>query len=385
MKILVAPDSYKGSLTSIEVGRLVKEAFRLEFPEATIVVIPMADGGEGTLDALIDATNGKRVDLKVTGPLRELVHTHYGILGDGQTAVIEVASIAGLPMVPHSERNPLVTTTRGVGEAILHAMDLGYRQFVIGLGGSATNDAGLGMLQVLGADFRDDQGHEVESVGGSLAKVKTVDLSRLDERLHTCAFRVATDVKNPLCGKLGASHVFAPQKGASPDQVEQMDSAMSHFAHLIESHAGKSLQNQPGAGAAGGLGFAFILLGGKLIPGAQLVAEAAGLEAHVQQCDWVITGEGQSDYQTVFGKVPYYIGQLAKQANKRAILLSGSLGEGASQLHELFVSLHSIAPGPISLEDSMKHGATYITQAARNIARLIKAASRRNDHGTSSK
>ncbi len=375
MKIVIAPDSFKGSLSSIQVGSLVKEAFLQEFPEAVIDVVPMADGGEGTMEALIFATDGYRVEVEATGPLGEPIRTSYGVLGDHKTAVVEIAAIAGLPMVPLDQRNPMLTTTYGMGEVIRQALDQGYRQFIIGLGGSATNDAGLGMLQALGAVFADEHGQAVPPVGASLSRVKTVDYTALDPRLKECQFQIASDVTNPLCGKLGASRVFALQKGATEEQAEWMDQAMQHAASLIEGHLGAEFQEQPGAGAAGGLGFAFLTLGGRLISGAQIVANASGLKEKLKRCDWVITGEGRSDYQTAFGKVPYFVGKMAKQLNKRAILLSGSLGEGAEQLHEVFVSLHSIAPGPVSLEDSMKHGSLYMKRAAANIARLIKAAS----------
>lgn len=375
MYIVVAPDSFKGSVTSIEVGTKIKEAFLQEFPFAKIDVIPMADGGEGTLDALLFGTDGHKVELNATGPLLDMVATNYGVLGNDQTVVIEIAAVAGLPMVPKSERNPMNTSTKGIGEVILHALDQGHRQFIIGLGGSATNDGGLGMLQALGVTFLDQEGQVVPPVGASVGKVKKVDYSTMDARLRDCRIKVATDVTNPLCGKQGASYVFAPQKGATPEQVVQMDEALQNYSELIHAHLHKKCSEHPGAGAAGGLGFAFLSLGAELLPGAQIVAEAVGLEEKLKQCDWVLTGEGQSDYQTAFGKVPYYIGKLAKQHGKHAILLSGSLGKGAEQLHEVFVSIHSIAPGPVSLDESMANGATYIFKAAHNIARLIKATS----------
>ncbi|MGC5327668.1 glycerate kinase [Brevibacillus sp. SYSU BS000544] len=373
MYIVVAPDSFKGSVTSIEVGTKIKEAFLQVFPSAQIDVIPMADGGEGTLDALLFGTDGHKVELNATGPLLDLVPTNYGVLGHDQIVVIEIAAVAGLPMVPKSERNPMNTSTKGIGEVILHALDQGHRQFIIGLGGSATNDGGLGMLQALGVTFLDHEGQVVPPIGASVGKVKKVDYSTMDVRLRDCRIQVATDVTNPLCGKQGASYVFAPQKGATPEQVVQMDEALQSYSELIHAHLQQKCSEHPGAGAAGGLGFAFLTLGAELLPGAQIVAEAVELEEKLKQCDWVLTGEGQSDYQTAFGKVPFYIGKLAKQHGKHTILLSGSLGKGAEQLHEVFVSIHSIAPGPVSLDESMANGATYIFDAAHNIARLINA------------
>lgn len=372
MNIVIAPDSYKGSLSALEVGTTIKEAFLQEMPDADIEVIPMADGGEGTLETLVFATNGKRIHIEVAGPLGAPVASEYGVLGDGKTVVIEMANIAGLPMVPAHQRNPMYTTTFGIGEAILKAAKSGYQDFIIGLGGSATNDGGLGMLQALGATFLDENGHSVQPFGSALFNVKKVDFSTMNSIVNECHFRIASDVDNPLCGERGASAVFGPQKGATEKQVVEFDQALKNYADLIESDHGVKLQNTPGAGAAGGLGFAFLLIGGELQSGSEIVAEATNLVEKIKHSNWVITGEGQSDYQTLYGKVPSFIAKTSKKFGKPTILISGGLGKGYEQLYDYFVSCSSITAGPITLEDCMENARELLFNQARNIARLIQ-------------
>ncbi|RDV15736.1 glycerate kinase [Pontibacter diazotrophicus] len=375
MKIVIAPDSYKGSLSAKEAGNTIREAFMLEMPGAEVVVIPMADGGEGTLDSLLFSTNGERVNTVATGPLGEQIHTCYGILGDGETAVIEMALVAGLPMVPEDMRNPTLTTTFGLGELINQAIDKGLRKFIVGLGGSATNDGGLGMLQALGAAFLDRNGINVKPIGESLQQIIAVDFTNLHPKLKECTFRIASDVENPLCGENGASYVFGPQKGATEEQIRVLDEGMSNYANLVEEHLKTKLQNIPGAGAAGGLGFGFLALGAEILSGSQVVAEAAGLENHIKEADWVITGEGQSDYQTLYGKAPFYVAGLAEKYGVGTILISGGLGKGHEQLLEHFVSCHSIVNAPMPLEKAIAHAQPLLFSCARNIARLINRAS----------
>lgn len=377
MKIVIAPDSFKGSLSAKEVGIIIKEAFTDEVPGVQIYTIPMADGGEGTLDALLFSTNGRKINTFATGPLEERIQTCYGILGDGETAVIEMAQVAGLPMVAEDKRNPLLTTTFGVGEIIAEAIQTGLRSFIIGLGGSATNDGGLGMLQALGATFLDQDHQPVKPVGDSLLKIASIDFTTLNPKLKECRFRVASDVENPLCGMNGASHVFGPQKGATAEQVLLLDEGLKNYAGLIEKALQTSLQNTPGAGAAGGLGFAFLTIGAEILSGSQLVAEAAGLKDRIEEADWVITGEGQSDYQTLFGKAPFFVAKMAKECGVPTILISGSLGKGHEQLLDHFVSCHSIINAPTSLADSMANAKTYLSSSARNIARLLYRASQK--------
>lgn len=375
MKIVVAPDSFKGSLSAKEVANTIREAFNHEIPEAEVIVIPMADGGEGTLDSLLFSTHGKRVATRATGPLGETIDTSYGILGDGETAVVEMALVAGLPMVPEDKQNPTQTTTFGLGELIRKAIDTGLRKFIIGLGGSATNDGGLGMLQALGAAFLDQDGNTVKPVGASLQHIASVDFARLHPQLKACRFRIASDVENPLCGECGASYVFGPQKGATEQQVQELDKGMQHYADLVEQLLHAKLQTIPGAGAAGGLGFGFLALGAEIISGSQVVAEAAGLENHVKEADWVITGEGQSDYQTLYGKAPFYVAGLAKKYGVGTILISGGLGKGHEQLLEHFGSCHSIVNAPMPLEKAIADAQPLLFSCARNIARLINKTS----------
>ncbi|GAB7386997.1 glycerate kinase [Bacillaceae bacterium] len=372
MRFVIAPDSFKGSLSAKEVAQTVEKAIKKEIPEAEVEAVPIADGGEGTVDAFLYSTGGERIELEATGPMGAKLRTYYGVLGDGMTAVIELAAVAGLTLVPAAERNPLQTTTYGVGECILHALDRGFRKIIVGIGGSATNDGGIGMLQALGATFRDAEGKEVPPFGSSLARVASVDFQTLDPRIREADIRVACDVDNPLCGPKGASHIFGPQKGATPSQVEELDRALSHYADGVEKHLGKALRNMPGAGAAGGIGFAFLALDATLQPGASLVAEAAGLEKRLSRADWLITGEGKTDGQTLHGKAPFYVAQLAKKHNVPAILISGSLDEDLEPLYEHFCSMHAIASGPMSVEACIARAETLLYHKTRNIVRLLK-------------
>lgn len=372
LNIVIAPDSYKGSLTAKEVGRTILKALAVELEGARITVVPMADGGEGTMEALVFAMDGRTETVRVKGPLLQLVDTRYGILGDGETVVMEVANIAGLTMVEEEERNPLHTSSFGVGQVWLHALDRGYRRFIIGLGGSATNDGGMGMLQALGAVFRDRSGQAVIPVGASLGEIDHVHLEHLDPRLSECEILVATDVTNPLCGEQGSSRVFGPQKGATAEQIRQLDHGLAHFARLLEAQRGESLRDCPGAGAAGGLGFALMFLGAKMVPGAQLIAEAAGLEEKIRKADWVITGEGKTDHQTVYGKLPVTVAKLAQRHGAKPLLISGSIGSDVEPLHRYFVSMHSIVRRPMSLEQAMENAESLLFETAREIGRLIR-------------
>lgn len=375
MHIVVAPDSYKGCLTASQVALIIKSAWETIFPEARIEMIPMADGGEGTLDALLFASRGKKVETCVTGPLMQPVVTQYGVLEDSATAVIEIAQVAGLPMVPADQRNPMMTTSYGVGELLLKALDQGYRRFIIGLGGSATNDGGLGMLKALGGIFLDSNDQSVSPIGASLSLIRKVNLSNLDARIRECTIIVASDVENPLCGHRGATYIFGPQKGATKEQLSKLDASLSFYAQLIEAEMGLQLKDSPGAGAAGGLGFALLMMGAQMVSGARVVSEAAGLTDRIKNADWVITGEGQSDYQTFYGKLPIHVAKMAKEHRTKAILISGGLGEGYEQMYDYFVSCHSIAVGPISLHESMQNAEKLLFQTALNVARLLDASS----------
>ncbi|MGG3842223.1 glycerate kinase [Anoxybacillus kestanbolensis] len=370
MNVVIAPDSFKGSLLASEVCTIIKEAFRCEYPEATVIAVPMADGGEGTMEAIVSAMNGSVQYVTVRGPLFETRQAAYGVAQD--TAVIEVAQVIGLPLVPMEKRNPLHTTTYGVGEVIATALDAGYRRFVIGLGGSSTNDGGFGMLCALGATFTNAKGEPLPPVPSSLPQIAHVNMTSLDRRLHESEFLIACDVDNPLCGERGASYVFGPQKGANDEVVRILDRWLYTYAQTIEQQIGRSYARERGAGAAGGLGFAFLLLGGKLISGAKLVGETVQLPQKIKHAHIVITGEGQSDEQTLYGKVPFYVGQLANEYDVPAFLLSGSLGDGFEKLYAYFVSCDAIATKPMTVEQCMQSASTLLYAKARNIARTLK-------------
>ncbi|MGN1050463.1 MAG: glycerate kinase [Selenomonadaceae bacterium] len=316
MKAVIAIDSFKGSLSSSEAGEAASRAIRYVFPEADIVQFPLADGGEGTVDALTEGLAGRIITTEVTGPLGKREASRYGIISDGRIAVIEMADAAGLTMVPMELRNPLNTTTYGLGELIVQAMDNGCREFIIGIGGSATNDAGLGMLSALGAGFFQADGQRAGITGGSVKDVVRIDLSELDSRIRECTFHIACDVNNPLCGDRGCSAIYGPQKGATPDIVREMDEAIAKFAGLARRQYGITGAELPGAGAAGGLGYAFHgFLGGSLEPGAKLVLNVLGIEDELKNADILITGEGRMDSQTAMGKAPAGVAQLAKTVN----------------------------------------------------------------------
>ncbi|RBP04902.1 glycerate kinase [Rossellomorea aquimaris] len=371
MNILIAPDSFKGSLSSLEVGTIMEKAFLDESLSFKTNVIPMADGGEGTLETLLYATEGMKVHTTATGPLGKKISTEYGVLGDKKTAVIEIASIAGLPMVPIEKRNPYHTTSFGIGEVILSAIEDGFRSFIIALGGSSTNDGGFGMLQALGVTFHNEEGDSVRPFGKDLGSIVKMDWSTLHPLVDECTFHIASDVENPLCGETGASSVFGPQKGATKDQVNELDQQLLHYSQLFKREKGIDFQNTNGAGAAGGLGFAFLHLKGKIESGAKLVAEASNLSTAILKADWILTGEGQSDYQTLFGKLPSYIASIAKQHQTPVSLIAGSLGEGYQTLYEDFTSCHSIAIGPMALQESFSRAEELLYHETRNIARIL--------------
>ena len=372
MHIVVAPDSFKGSLSAKQVGDIIGNALMLELPHASISVFPMADGGEGTVDSFLHATGGKRVTLRATGPDGRTVTTYYGALESPRLAVIEIAAVAGLSLVPVERRNPMLLGTYGVGECILHALDSGFSHLIIGLGGSATNDGGIGMLQALGAKFYDRGGTPLPPIARSLAKVHAVDFSALDPRVKSSRIVVASDVTNVLCGLNGASYVYGPQKGATPEQIEELDKAMEIYASRVEAHLGRSLRDEPGAGAAGGLGFALLAVGAVIESGADILARVTGLDASLRKAHWVVTGEGKTDSQTLQGKLPYNVAMRAKQFGVPTILISGSLDGDLEPLYDVFESMHAIANGPISLEQSVADAESLIRHKARNIARLLR-------------
>ncbi len=375
MKIVIAPDSFKGSLTSIEAANAIAKGFLRVFESAVVEKIPMADGGEGTVEALISATGGSLRRLRVTGPLGENVDSFYGVLGDGRTAVIEMAAASGLTLIEKNKRNPLVTTSYGTGELIRHAIHDGFRKIILGIGGSATNDAGAGMAQALGVRFLDDSGHDLPWGGLSLKNLARVDLSGIDSRVNETGIVVACDVDNPLCGPRGASAVYGPQKGATSAMIPELDGALKNFAYVSKSATGREAAEVPGAGAAGGMGAGLLFFTNAVLkPGIQIILEATQMKQRVMDADLVITGEGMTDSQTSFGKAPAGIGKLASEYSKVAICLSGGLGSGVeSILSHGIDAFSSIAPGPITLDECISHATDLLEAAAFRFALAIKA------------
>lgn len=375
MKIVFAPDSYKESLTAYEAAEAMKAGFAKVYPHAELVTCPMADGGEGTVQSLVDATEGHIVEKTVTGPLGKPVNAFFGIVGDQRTAVIEMASASGIHLVPRDKKDPKITTTKGTGELIAAALDLGVKHIIIGIGGSATNDGGAGMLQALGVSMKDKAGHELEEGGQALKKLAVIDDSKLDPRLSTVSIQVACDVNNPLTGKNGASAIYGPQKGASKDDIAILDDALIHYAEIIRNETGKDVEHIPGSGAAGGLGAAFLaFLPATLENGGKIVTEAVGLDAHIQDADLVVTGEGGINHQTVFGKTPICVAAAAKKYDVPVIAICGSVGEGYEAVYDagidaVFSSLSEI----VLIEDLPEKAAKHVRQASENIARLIKS------------
>ncbi|GLH63973.1 glycerate kinase [Parageobacillus sp. G301] len=374
MKVIIAPDSFKESLSALEVANAIEKGFRDIFPEAEYVKIPMADGGEGTVQSLVDATGGRIVKTEVTGPLGDRVQAFFGMLGDGKTAVIEMAAASGLHLVPSEKRNPLVTTTRGTGELILAALDEGAEHIIIGIGGSATNDGGAGMIQALGGRLLNRHGQEIGPGGGSLSELADIDLSGLDQRLKCVKIEVACDVDNPLTGPKGASAVFGPQKGATPEMVVTLDKNLHHYADVIERVLGKQVKDIPGAGAAGGLGAGLLaFLDAKLKRGVEIVLETVNFHERIQGASLVITGEGRIDGQTIFGKTPIGVAKAAKQYNIPVIAIAGSVSDDSDVVRSHGIdALYSIVPGIIPLEKALANARYYVTQTARNIAAVYK-------------
>jgi glycerate kinase len=378
MRILIAPQSLKGSLTAAEAGSAIAQGVRAIYPKAEIEVVPIADGGEGTVQALVDTSNGKIIQKIVTGPLGEPVLAFFGLMGDGSTAVIEMAACAGLPLVPLEKRDPRITTTYGVGELILAALDYGSQHFIIGIGGSATNDGGAGMAQALGTTLLNVQGTEITRGGAALATLTHISTSSMDTRLQKCTVEVACDVTNPLCGPTGASAVYGPQKGATPDMVEELDMALAHYAHIIEQDLGMSIRDIPGAGAAGGLGAGLIaFLHAKLRPGAQIVFEAVDLEERIRSADLVITAEGQIDAQTAYGKSVGAVAEIAKRYDLPVLAFAGSLGENYQVVYQLGVDAIAVLPAsPMTLTFAMENAARLISDAAERACRLIQVGAK---------
>lgn len=375
MKIVIAPDSFKESLSAAAVAQAIADGIGLACPEAQTVCVPMADGGEGTLDAVLAVTGGERREQTVADALGRARQAYWGWLPD-QTAVIEMASAAGLEHIAPSDRDPLTADTYGVGELIASALDAGAKRIVLTAGGSATNDGGAGMLAALGMRFLNETGHELPRGGQALGALHQIDASGLDRRLKGLEMVVATDVRNPLCGPNGASAIFGPQKGATPDMVHMLDQALARFAHVTAQTTGTDRQNDPGAGAAGGLGFAAMAwMDAQTRPGVEVVAELANLEEAIAHADLVLTGEGRMDSQTLQGKTPWGVMRIAKAHNVPVIALVGSLGEGYQALYDAgLTAAFSLANGPIELKLALREAAQLLKARSTDVMRLWLAA-----------
>lgn len=373
MKFVIAPDSFKESLTALEVATAIETGFKRVFPDADYVKLPMADGGEGTVQSLVDATQGKLIECEVTAPLGDKVKSFFGLSGDGKTAIIEMAAASGLHLVPPEKRNPLLTTSYGTGELIKLALDLGVESFILGIGGSATNDGGVGMLQALGMQCLDSQDKPIGFGGAELANIVKIDVQQLDPRLQQVHIEVACDVNNPLCGECGASAIFGPQKGATPEMVKQLDAALSHFAEIAERDCGKQIRDQAGAGAAGGMGGGLLLLPSvQLKAGIQIVLERLHLIDYVKDADVVITGEGRIDAQSIMGKTSIGVARTAKQFNKPVIAIAGCLREDYDVVFDhgidaVFPIIHQLG----DLSDILKQGEQNLISTAQNVARVL--------------
>ncbi|MQT62601.1 glycerate kinase [Pseudomonas sp. FSL R10-0056] len=373
MKIVIAPDSFKDSLSAEKVADAIAAGLADAMPHAQLVKCPMADGGEGTVEAIVAAGNGQLRRNHVQGPLGAPVEAHWGWLPDSHTAIIEMAEASGLQLLKPEQRNACITSTFGTGELIKAALDAGARRVILAIGGSATNDAGAGALQALGLGLFDAQGNHLPRGGLALAHVARIELSDLDPRLAEVRFEIAADVNNPLCGEHGASAIFGPQKGASAEQVRLLDQALGHFADHCANVLPKDVRHEPGSGAAGGLGFAAkAFFGAQFRAGVEVVAELVGLAEAVKGADLVITGEGRFDAQTLRGKTPFGVASIARAEGVPVVVLAGTLGEGYQALYEHGINAaFAIASGPMTLQDACARAAPLLTDRARDIARLL--------------
>lgn len=376
MKIVIAPDSFKESMTALEAADAIESGFKKVLPNAEYIKIPMADGGEGTVQSLVDATGGEVIQQQVTGPLGKPVNAFYGITGDGKTGIIEMAAASGLHLLKKEERNPLLTTTKGTGELILAALDANVEHLIIGLGGSATNDGGAGMAQALGVKLLNAQGVEINHGGGELKYLDTIDMTQIDDRINNIMIEVACDVDNPLTGRQGATAVFGPQKGATDSMVETLDDNLSHYAQIIMRDITEDVDQVAGAGAAGGLGAGLIAFSNAEIKrGVDIVIDAVNLEKAIQGACLVITGEGKIDIQTSSGKTPMGVAQVAKKYNIPVIGIAGLVDHNKDDSllnKDGLDAVFSIAPGPVKLEDAMRNAPYYAEKTAENIAQLMK-------------
>ena len=374
MKILIAPQAFKGSISALDAATAMSEGVRRIAPDAEVATVPVADGGDGTLETLIEGSGGRIHRIEVTGPLGERRSAEWGAMGDGLTAVIEMARTSGLALVPDNKRNPLITTTYGLGEAMRQAMEVGYRRFIIGIGGSATNDAGAGMAQALGIKLLDGAGNDLSFGGAALADLRRIDMSGLDSCIAECEFMVACDVNNPLTGQTGASAIYGPQKGATAEMIEELDAALTHFAEVVKRDIGVEISDVPGSGAAGGLGGGLIaFVNGRLRAGVDIVLDTVRLDDYLLGCDLVFTGEGSMDHSTIYNKAPVGVAERAKRQGIPVVGISGSLGAGYQDVHEHGIdALAAIMPGPMTLGEASAQASELIADATEQVMRLLK-------------
>jgi glycerate kinase len=374
MKVLIAPQSYKGSISAIKVAEAIKEGALNIFPDIESLIIPVADGGDGTLETLVESTSGTIHNSNATGPLGNSIPVIWGTLGDNKTAIIEMARISGLALVSQNERNPYYTTSYGLGEIIKEALDLDYRKFIIGIGGSATNDGGAGMAQALGAKLTDKNKKSIDLGGLALNEITKIDISGIDPRIHESEILVACDVNNPLCGPNGASFVYGPQKGASPEMVKTLDDALYHFGSQLISDTGINIMEIAGSGAAGGIGGGMVgFLNAKLKPGVEIVLDTLDFDKSLKNVDLVITGEGQIDFQTVFSKAPIGVAKHAKKYNIPVIAICGSLGKNYQDVHSHGIdAVIPITPKPMDLKEASDNAYELIKNTSEQIFRILK-------------
>jgi glycerate kinase len=374
LKILVAPDSFKGSLTAMEAAENIKRGIHNFDSEINVDLLPMADGGEGTVQSLVDATDGEIIEKEVTGPLGDQVEAFYGLLGDKKTAVIEMAAASGLPLVPEEKKNPLKTTTYGTGELIASALEHGVEQIIIGIGGSATNDAGVGMAQALGAEILDAEGNQVDFGGGNLDQIESMNLNNLDSRLKDVEILAACDVDNPLYGEDGAAYVYAPQKGADTKMVEILDQNLRHFNQITIKELDKDTNKIPGAGAAGGLGAGLVaFLNAELKAGVDIVLEIIDFESRLKDVDLVITGEGMLDGQSIYGKTPVGVSRSAAKKDIPVIAVAGTLGRGVEKVLDHGINAYfSIIDRPAELKEIVERSPELLANLSEQVIRTIQ-------------
>ena len=373
MKIIVAPQGFKATISGLEAARAIARGVSAALPDAETVLAPVADGGDGTLNALVDGTGGQVFSSTVTGPLGQMVEAQWGVMGDGRTAVIEMALASGITLVPQRRRNPRVTTTAGTGEILREALERGYDRIIVGLGGSATNDGGAGMASALGARFLDSAGNPLPAGGSALARLDRVEVDGLHPGLRDATIIAATDVTNPLCGPEGASAVFGPQKGATPEVVQELDAALANYARVVARDLRRDVSEQPGAGAAGGLGAGLMAFtGAALQSGIDMVCEVLGFDALLEGADLVITGEGRADHSTIFNKAPVGVARHAQAHGVPTVLLAGGLGPGYEELYDhALAAVVCISDRPMSFDVSLSRTAELLESAAERTMRLL--------------